>query len=235
MIQKTDALLLGTVKYGDSSLILKAYTLELGIMSFIVGGVRGKKGPLKGSMAQPLAQLSLVYYNSNKSNLKRIKEATFTHSYGDFGSHPVKNCIALFLAELLNHVLQEEEANPPLFHFLSKRLLALDSSAQFANLHLNFCLELCTFLGFAPDVGSAPYFDLLSGSTSASEPVHSHFISGEVWEDWKALQQEQNVEQVRLSSARRSKLLDAILLYYRHHVKDFGTLKSVEVIQSVLH
>jgi DNA repair protein RecO (recombination protein O) len=235
MIQRTDALLLGAVKYGDSSLILKAYTREQGIMSFIVGGARGKKGPLKGSMSLPLAQLDLVYYNNNKSSLRRIKEASFHHAYNHFGSHPVKNCIALFLAELLNHVLQEEEGNVALFHFLTERLQAMDEAVHFANLHLSFCLDLTAFLGFTPDVYEAPYFDLINGSASATEPIHSHYISGEVWQDWQQLMQEKDVEGIKLSSARRSKLLDAILLYYRHHVKDFGTLKSVEVIQSVLH
>lgn len=234
MLQKTDAILLSTVKYGDSSLIVKAYTKEFGLMSFITGGARGKKGPFKSSMAMPLTQLNLVYYTSSKTTLSRIKEANYLKTYKSIGTHPIKNCVAMFLAELLNHVLHEEESNKPLFSFLCTQFYAVDAAEQVGNLHLAFCLNLCNFLGFAPDVFDAVYFDLLLGSATDVEPAHSHYITGVVWQDWRALQQ-QDANLVKLNSKRRNDVLNAILLFYRHHVKDFGTLKSVEVIQSVLH
>ncbi len=236
MLAKTNALLLSALRYGDSSLILKTYTAQ-GIKSFIVS-VKGKNAPFKSSMALSLSQLSLVYYAKGKGNLKRIKEATYTVHYSSLGSHPVKNCIVLFLAELLAHVLQEEEENQELFEFISAGVQHLDESEQYANHHLIFCLRLTRFLGFAPQVQNPQhtYFDLLNGISVASEPVHTHYIAGQVWNDWRALQTNGTAiaMEIKLNQTRRAKLLDAILLYYRHHVKDFGVLKSVEVIQAVL-
>lgn len=236
MLAKTQAILLSALRYGDSSLILKTYTAK-GIQSFIVSS-KGKKGPFKSSMAVSLSQLSLVYYANGKGTLKRIKESEFTVQYSSLGSHPVKNCIALFLAELLAHVLQEEEENEELFEFISAGVQNLDESTTYANHHLIFCLRLTRLLGFAPQVQNTqhPYFDLINGVSAATEPVHTHYVHAQVWQDWLMLQNNDaaTAMQVKLNQTRRAKLLDAILLYYRHHVKDFGVLKSVEVIQAVL-
>ncbi len=239
MLAKSRAIVLSALKYGDSSLILRTYTETHGVMSFIAGGYGPKKkGPVKPSMALPLVQLNLVYYEKGKGSLKRIKEAAFYGApYAEVGIHPVKNCMALFLAELLAHVLHEEEANPALFSFLSTQLRALDEATHYANLHLHFCFGLTAYLGFAPTQNSGPasYFDLVDGTPSLHEPAHTHYITAQVWEDWQKVQSQGENTTLKLSSERRNRLLDALLLYYRHHVKDFGTLKSVEVIQSVLH
>jgi DNA repair protein RecO (recombination protein O) len=235
MLAKTHAILLSALRYGDSSLILKAYTQQ-GLQGFIVS--KSKKGPFKPSMAAALSQLSFVYYDKSKGDLKRIKEASFLVPYQNLGSHPIKNCIALFLAELLSHVLQEEEENSTLFNFISNCLQELDTAERFGNHHLVFCIHLTHFLGFAPQIVQAndAFFDLINGVSVKQEPAHSHFISGQVWLDWQGLQNGSREEayQYKLNQQRRTKLLDALLLYYRHHVKDFGVLRSVEVIQTVL-
>ena len=44
---KTKAIVLQSIKYGDSSLVVKMLTEELGIQSYMVKGVFGKKSKMK--------------------------------------------------------------------------------------------------------------------------------------------------------------------------------------------
>ena len=78
MLAKSPVIVLGSVKYGDSSIILKTYSEEFGLLSFIAGGVRGKKGPLRTAMVQVLNQLDVVFYQNPRSELRRIKEVSIS-------------------------------------------------------------------------------------------------------------------------------------------------------------
>ena len=126
MLAKSAVLVLGSVKYGDSSVILKTYSEKYGLLSFIAGGVRGKKGSLRPSMIQVLNQLEVVFYQNSKSDLRRVKEVTVPKAYQNLLFDPFKNCISLFLAEALTHFIREEEVNEPLYHYLSQSLYWLD-------------------------------------------------------------------------------------------------------------
>jgi DNA repair protein RecO (recombination protein O) len=240
MLVKSPAIVLGSVKYGDSSIILKTYTRELGLKSFIAGGVPNKKGVIKPSFVQPLSQLSLVFYEKSKGGtLKRIKEASVYQPYNHLFYNPVKSTVALFLAEVLSHVLQEEEPEPSLFDFIADALMVLDELNEgLGNFHLAFLFKLTNYLGFKPEsvTGESHYFDLLNGVYTSYEPPHYHFLDTEVTPHWKKLQalEMDTLDQLKPGKALREKLLTALLEYYRLHSKDFGKLRSLEVVKTIL-
>ncbi len=238
MLQKSPALVLSCVKYGDSSVIVKAYTREQGLKSFISGGLQTKKGPLRPALIQPLSQLQLVYYDKGKSELKRIKEASVYQAYDSIFYNPIKSGLAMFLAEFLSHVLKEEETNFQLFDFLSKSILYLDVLEEgLGNFHLYFMMELSYHLGFRPEPAKegATYFDLQNGIYSTSEPPHLHFIKAENIENWKALQglTHENLAHFKMSKQSREILLKEVLEYYRLHLNDFGNLRSLDVLKTL--
>ena len=78
MLIKTNAIVLSTLKYGDSSLIARCYCKELGLKSFMLKSIlSSKKGQLKKSLFQPLNIITLITQvkNENKDGLHFIKEA----------------------------------------------------------------------------------------------------------------------------------------------------------------
>ena len=231
--------MLGSVKYGDSSIILKTYSEEFGLLSFIAGGVRGKKGPLRTAMVQVLNQLDVVFYQNPRSELRRIKEVSISRTYQALPFDPYKNCISLFLAEVISHFIREEEVNKPLYHYISSSLYRLDEVEEgTANFHLVFLYELSAFLGFAiqPPLDK-PYFDLMEGEYTSVEPPHGHVLEGELLKRWKELgvTSMERLSALKLNGHNRLKLLDTLLTYYRLHLKDFGELKSLDVLHTVLH
>jgi DNA repair protein RecO (recombination protein O) len=239
MLQKSRVIVLGSVKYGDSSIILKSYSKDYGLLSFIVGGVRGKKGKLKSSIAMPLNQFEVVFYPKSKGELKRLKEVSHHQLYEQLFYDPIKNCLSMFLAEVLSHVLHEEEAQPDLFDYLSSSIYYLDSLDKgVANFHLFFLYRLSSFLGFKPQKAQEKgFFDLSEGNYYSSEPLHSHFLKEPLLKEWKKLDglELEDLESFQLSSTNRSMLLEALIDYFRLHIKDFGNLKSIDVLHTVLH
>lgn len=239
MLSKTSALVLGAVKYGDSSVILKTYTREEGIRNFIVGGVRTKKGPLKPAMTQVLAQLNLVYYVKGKGELRRIKEAGMAYHYAELWFDPVKSSLAMFLAEILAHVLKEEEANQNLYDFLVGTINELDTLDNgVGNFHLFFLLRLSAFLGFFPQMPGEGelYFDLQSGVHSDGDLAHYHFLSKDETALWLKMQEAEKNHTLTMgiSKKERAQLLEFMLNYYRLHITDFGQLRSLEVLKTLL-
>jgi len=73
MLVRTNAIVISTVKYGDSSLITRCYCKELGLKSFMLKGIlTSKKGGLKKSLFQPL--------NASLDLTSTIALSTLTHS-----------------------------------------------------------------------------------------------------------------------------------------------------------
>lgn len=240
MLAKTEAIVLHSVKYGESSAILKCYTRAEGLRSFIAGGLHSKKGVLKPSFVQPLSQLQLVYYLKGRSELKRVKEVSIAKSYEEIFYDPVKSSIALFLAEFLGKVINEEEANEQLYQYLVTSLEELDLMQEgFGKFHLIFMYRLSRYLGFAPEVPGkeAHYFDLINGVYSHFEPPHRHHLTKVETQLWLALHfyGRGETKNFMINAPKRDVLLKALLEYYRLHIHDFGELRSLPVLKELLH
>ena len=93
MLHKTKSIILKTVKYGETSLIVAAYTELFGIQSYLVNGVRtsSKKGSGKANLFQPGSILELIVYHNDLKNLQRIKEFKWAFLYQQVFSDVIKN------------------------------------------------------------------------------------------------------------------------------------------------
>src|SRR5690349_19503217 len=185
MLHKTKAIVLKTVKYGETSLIATMYTEVFGIQSFMINGVRSasRSAVGKANLLQPAAILELVMYHNEKKNLQRIKEFRWSYLYKDLFYNVIKNSIALFMVELLQKTLKEPEVNAELFYFIEDAFMHLDESNDtvMANYPLFFALHLTSFYGFRfSDTWSAnrTVLDLQEGEFVSEVPQHPYFIEG---------------------------------------------------------
>src|SRR5215218_8492145 len=109
MVHKTKGIILRSVKYGETSLIVTAFTELFGLQSYIVNNVRttSKQSTGKAVHFQPAAILDMVVYRNQFTNLQRIKEFKWGHLYQHVLSDVRKNSVALFMIELLSKCLKE--------------------------------------------------------------------------------------------------------------------------------
>ncbi len=151
-IVTTKAIVLSSLKFSDTSLIVKCYTEEEGLKSYLIRGIlKPKKGGLKAAHFQPLTQLNIVANHNTKSTLNSIKEVQVLYPYKTIHSDIVKQSVVLFLSEMLSNSIQEEEQNTNLYNYLETAFIWLDAHDKISNFHLLFLLNLTSFLGFYPD------------------------------------------------------------------------------------
>ena len=81
-IVSTKAIVLSSLKYSDSSLIVKCYTQEEGIKTYLIKGVlKARKGGIKVAYFQPLTQLKIHANHSRRGALNSIKEVQISYPY----------------------------------------------------------------------------------------------------------------------------------------------------------
>lgn len=236
MLQKTHAIVINSIKYSDTSLIVNCYTKEYGVKTYMLKGVlKSKKGNLKKAYFQPLTQLQIVAYHNNKGNLNSIKEAQISNFYQSIHTDVVKQSLVLFLSEILKDVLKEEESNPSLFTYLETALVWLDTHDKIANFHLFFLLNLTKYLGFYPDTSKQTnYFDLLEGKF-VTQPISNYYIKEPQIIFFKTLlgTNFEALPNIIFTSLQRQELLDSLIQYISLHLHTFKSPKSLVILQEL--
>jgi len=233
----TKAIVFSAIKYGDTSLIVKCFTLEEGVKTYMIKGVlKAKKGKLKAAYFQPLTQLVLTANHNNKGTLNSIKEAQVSYLYETIHTSVIKQTIVLFIAEILSSIIQEEEKNESLFNYIETSLIWLDTHNSIANFHLLFLLNLSRYLGFYPDTSNqyGTAFNLLEGNFTLSTHEKSTII-GENFLLFKRLlgTNFDAIHTISFNKTERQIVLKIIIQYFELHLEGFKKPKSLDVLETV--
>ena len=240
---KTNAIILRTVKFGETSLVVSAFTELFGLQTYMVNGVRTvKKTGLKASLYQPASVVEMEVYHNERNSMHRIREINRVHVFKNILTDVVKNSVALFLMELLYKLLKQPEQNSDLFYFCEDSLLQLDEAAPYvtANMPLFFALHISHFFGFKIDDNYAPEFsflDLQEGNFVDSRPQHTNFMEGEnavLTAELLKIMMPSELHDIKMNHFKRRELLAKYMEYYCLHMHDFGPMKTLQVMQEVL-
>lgn len=243
MIHKTKGIVLRTIKYGETSVVVTIFTELFGVQTYMVNGVRTtKKSSAKANHFQPGAILDLVVYHNELQTMQRIKEFKWDFLYQQVLSDVIKNSIALYMVELLQKCLNQPEQNTALFYFSEDVLIQLDAANKkvTANMALYFSLHLTHFFGFKMNDDydeDRNILDLKEGSFVTEQPVHPDFIDGEqalITSQLLKVMQPYELEDIKLHHDIRRKLLLHYQDYYALHIPDFGQMKTLAILHEVL-
>ncbi len=244
MIHKTKGIVLRSVKYGETSLVVTVFTELFGLQSYLVNGVRTatKKSSPKAPLFQAASILDLVAYHNDFKNLQRLKEFRWAYLYKNILSDIRKNAVALFMIELLAKCLKQPEAHPELFYFAEDALHHLDEANDTvtANFPLFFALHLAVFFGFRISdeySESQTYLDLGEGSFTAEHPPHQHYLQdreAEAVSHILKVMQPEDLSDVVLNQESRRRITHALEIYYALHVPDFGTMRTLPVLRELM-
>ena len=233
----TKAIILTSLKYGDTSLITKAFTATDGLKSYLLKGVlSSKKGKLKAAYFQPLTQLEIVANHKNKGNLERISEAKVSYHYQTLHTEIAKSAMTQFLAEMLSNSIHEEEENQGLFDYIEASLQWLDNNSTISNFHLHFLINLTRYLGFYPDTNdvNANYFDLVEGEFVNKISLNP-LLLGENLNFFKTFlgTNFDEIQSIKMNKKNRQELLKSIVLYFELHLQGFRKPKSLAILNEV--
>ena len=239
MLAKTQAIVLHSIKYGETRLIVDMFTRMFGRQSFIVTISKTSKAKVKKQFFQPLTLLEIETDIRSKLQLQKLGDVRLMTPFTSIHFDPDKLAISLFVAEFLYYALRSEQRNVLLYDYLENSILWLDGQqSRFANFHLVFLMRLSRFLGFYPnldDYEDNDYFDLRESVFTKNPPVHRDFLQPN--EAQKVLLMMRmdfpTMYLFRMSHEERNRLLEVAIKYYRLHLPDFPEMKSIEVLQTL--
>lgn len=234
--EKTKAIVIQSIRYGDSSLIVKMLTEEYGIQSYMVKGVFGGKSKFRPALFQNMTILDIVAA-SGKGSLSFIKEISLTHNYNDILFNIKKSSIILFMCELLSKSIPEAETDKVLFDYVHKTLLWLDEAKDnYTNIPLVFAMRLCQHLGFFPNTESYKenyHFDIFEGKFTREDNL-LYPIDTELSKDfYDVCSQEINQINLNINNKKRRQLLEIVVYYYKLHIDNVKEIQSYEILREI--
>ncbi len=229
MIIKTEGFVFHAIKYSESSVIAHIYTKDYGIGSYIMNNVRGKRS--KAAYFQPFSHVSFAAYKKDDANIHRIKEIQFKEIFVDLYADIAKVSLTQFLGEFLYKTVHSEEPNLGLYSFLEQKITELETTDKTGDFHIRFLMQLMSFFGVRPENNyskSNQHFDVTNGFFREFDNVECLSL-----EDSYIIHLLLSDEKFALQKEKRSKILNIFLQYYKEHVHNFGTLKSLDVFQTI--
>ena len=253
MLVKTEAIVLHSLKYGETKLIVDMFTRGAGRQSFVVPLPRTPKGRLKKQYFQPMTLLEVTFDQRQRVQLQQLKDVRLLSPYVSLPFSPEKLALSLFIAEFLYHALRSEQQNEQLFAYISDSVQWLDAApGGYANFHLTFLMRLSRFLGFYPNLSltanpssrgernfngeeSGMFFDLREGQFCTSAPTHRDYLLPDDVHRIHTLMRMDfpTMHLFRLNRMDRNRIVDVLLHYYRLHIPQFPELKSLSVLQEL--
>ena len=236
---KARGIVLNSLKYGDSAMVVHLLTDALGRQSYMVQGVRSSRGRgSKLALFQPMFALEFEGLTSSRQQMHRFREVQSGIVLQRMPFDVRRSTIALFMAEVLYRLVKESEPDSQLFDFVWESIGALDSMEEgVANFHLWFLTNLSRFLGFSPGNAYLPgaWFDIREGSFTPLRPPHGEVLSAD---DARILHDllecdVRYIAEIGLNRRQRVAYLDALLVYYGYHLDAIHAVQSVRILQEV--
>jgi DNA repair protein RecO (recombination protein O) len=220
MLTKTRGIVINYIRFKETSIIVKIFTEEHGLLSFIINGVRKSGSKNSIGLYQPLTLLHLVFFYKESRSLLRISEAHGAHPYFSIPFDFKKVTILSFLSEILQKVLTEGMVDEDKFNFLFHYLIQLDEEKGNINdFHLYFLFELTRFMGFRP----TDAVEMLGHSPAVHEVLLVETLDNIL-----------NNRAVSITGSIRKDILGILLNYYRSHIENFGEMRSLAVLQEIM-
>jgi len=230
---KSEGVVIKSLKYSETSLILDIYTREKGMGSYIVSGVRKAKSKM-ANVYHPMNIVELVAYKNN--GLARIKEASYAVKFEKLDRDVIRSSIGIFFIDLIRSSVKEKEANESLYSYISETLMTLDKEeSSLHNLPIRMAIELSRYLGFQivdNFTSDNKFFDLQTGQFISEEIQHTSVLNEEISEQIHKIMQAPMTH--KLGRIDKHMVMDALMDYYKIHVEGFQELRSLPVLRTIL-
>lgn len=149
-IVRTEAVVLRSLEYGETSQIVTFFTERFGRVTGIAKGSRNAKSRF-GSTLQLMACIDLVYYFRPTRTVQTVTETSHVARFENLSRDLRKITAGLRCIELVNAMMIEGESHPEVYHLLVDCLTAIDAEhARPDNILPYFQLQLADELGFTP-------------------------------------------------------------------------------------
>lgn len=152
MIVKTDAIVLNSMRFGDTSKIVWVYTKEYGKVSIIAKGAVSLKNKYGGSL-EPLSYISLIFYKKyNINTLQTLKETDLIIPFNNIFANYIGLICGRICCEFLKNTQPDNLQSIEIFELTKDYLILLNKNIynEFV-LSTIFLFRLAEYTGFNVD------------------------------------------------------------------------------------
>lgn len=255
MIVSTDAIVLRSMKYGETSKIVTFYSRRYGKIKVIAKGARNRNNAF-GASLEPMTHSSIVLYKKEQRDLHVLSKCEIAQPFLKLNEDGDRMAVGLAMIELVNMVMHDEEENQPMFALLLQSLEAIDAaSGRFINVLFSFELRMSEIFGYeltlqhcsrcgrdiveGAENGNA-FLQVANGSIVCAE-CHARFNAGGIKVSKgivRSLLQLKTVpvksaSDIVLSSSNRSEMFALLQTYLKYHIEGVRTLKSLSLFTTL--
>ncbi|MCG8605482.1 DNA repair protein RecO [bacterium] len=248
-LQKTEAIVLKSLKQGETSKILTFYTRSRGKVKAIAKGARSSRSRFGGSL-EPLNYITMVFYEKENRDLQSLSQADIVESFQRVRHDLEKTALAMACCELVDRAEVGIAPNPQLFKLLLQTLRDIDRTTNNPIDFFRACqVRLFDIMGIRPNFeecmncarpsSGTVKFDIGSGGylcPSCSRPASPGFILPRQVLSALLSIQSKPAHQLNgpLPSATCEQQIDDFLAHYlRYHIDGVYNLSSLKFLKSV--
>ena len=149
--EKATAIVLRTIEFSETSLVVTLFTREFGKVGALAKGGRRLKGPFESAL-DLLALCRIVFLRKSSDALDLLTEAKLLRRFRPAGRDLLSLYAGYYVAELLNELTDEYDPHPELFDLADQTLAALAAGEPVVRRMLRFELGALRLLGHAPSL-----------------------------------------------------------------------------------
>ena len=156
-IRRTEAIILKTIPYGETSKILTTFTKSMGKVNLMAKGARDVKSKYGGSL-ELFTYISVIFYERTERDLQYVSDVTVIDPFLKIHNELDKTYAALTVIEMCNRLIHGNEDNGQLFDLLVQTLQGLNQADKRpTNGLLYFMMHVAARLGFKMDFDSCDH------------------------------------------------------------------------------
>jgi DNA repair protein RecO (recombination protein O) len=244
MITKTEAIVLRTVEFQESSLIATLFTRKHGKIAVIAKGARKPKSKLAAFLV-PGQLLEVVYYMRQNRSVQTLSDVSYLQKLDKLRVDMEKMALAVTTLELAAQLVHDNEENDDLFLFLLKMLPWLNDRDQVSRTifpYIQIRLAQLSGIGlqFEEEYGTEDqigYINIETGTLSTEAeggksvrltPLQFAFVR-ESLHSMKSAIFEMNLKKNELTE-----LIEYLDSYFRYHIDGIRPRKSDAIFDQIL-
>ena len=248
MIVSTDAIVLRTVNYSETSIIVTLLSNESGKITLIAKGARKPKSPFSAQL-EPMNILNINYFYKDARNIQLLKNSSFVEDSIKIRENFDSLNYGLTIVEILDKLLQENDTDPIIFRLSIKTLIALKTTQiNYDVIFSFFLLQLFIRLGFMPELNKCSSCNSNLG-TATYDKHRGELICENCLSDSEI---KFSTETINLLKAllithidrlhtlkydnQNLKEIDYFLDYYsKFHLEGMSKVKSLKILRELVH
>jgi len=149
--EKTTAIVLRTVEFSETSLVVTLFTREFGKIGALAKGGRRLKGPFESAL-DVLALCRIVFLHKSSDTLDLLTEAKLLRRFRPAGKSLLGLYAGYYVAELLGELTDDCDPHPELFDLADETLEALAAAEAISRWVVRFELGALRLLGHMPSL-----------------------------------------------------------------------------------